>query len=181
MMKIRKFLKDKSGSGGPLILAIVLGCILLSTVMFENARLMIVAQGIRDAVQSAVIDVATQNWDEAYAGLREGYSGGYQLSENEWYRNITNGNIYGRLQKVLALQYENGQYVKYAGENVEYRLSDLTVDVSNAPLAPSNPNGISQLTVTGTITVAVPLSFGFGHLPDMKITMRFQSVYIPKF
>lgn len=67
MMKIRKFLKDKSGSGGPLILAIVLGCILLSTVMFENARLMIVAQGIRDAVQSAVIDVATQNWDEAYA------------------------------------------------------------------------------------------------------------------
>ena len=89
--------------------------------MFENARLMIVAQGIRDAVQSAVIDVATQNWDEAYAGLREGYSGGYQLSENEWYRNITNGNIYGRLQKVLALQYENGQYVKYEGENVEYR------------------------------------------------------------
>lgn len=181
MRKIRKLLKDRSGSGGPLILAVVLGCILLSTAIFEYARLMIVAQGIRDAVQSAVIDVAAENWDEAYVGIREGYSGGYQLSGNEWYRNITNGNIYGRLQEVLALQYEKGQYVKYAGENVEYRLSDLAVDVSNAPLAPSNPHGISQLTVTGTITVAVPLSFGFGYLPDMKITMRFQSVYIPKF
>ena len=49
-------------------------------VTFEYMRLMIVAQGVRDSVQSAIVDVATENWDEAYAGLREGYSGGYQLS-----------------------------------------------------------------------------------------------------
>ena len=65
----------------------------------------------------------------------------------------------------LGIEYEDGQYVKYSGENLEYRLYDLHLDVENAPLAPSVPDGITQLNVTGTITVDVPLSFGFGHLP----------------
>ncbi|MDD4496134.1 MAG: hypothetical protein PHV32_17635 [Eubacteriales bacterium] len=181
MTAIKTIFKDKSGSGTPLILTIVLVCIILSTAVFEYARLIIIAQGVRDSVQSAVIDVATENWDEAYAGLREGYSGGYALSGSRWYRNVTSGNIYGRLKEVLGLKYQSGKYVKYSGENIEYTLSGLSVSVANAPLAPSDPNSISQLTVTGYITVEVPLSFGWGHLPSMTITMKFKSVYVPKF
>lgn len=180
-MKLKEILKDKSGNGAPLILAIVLLCIILSTAVFEYARLMIVAQGVRDSVQEAVIDVATENWDEAYAGLREGYSGGYRLSGSYWYRNVTSGNIYERLTSVLGLGPKNGKYVKLSGTQVEYTLSNLSVSVTNAPLAPSDPNGITQLTVTGYITVEVPLSFGWEHLPSMKITMKFKSVYVPKF
>ena len=56
-----------------MILAVVLCCLILACVTFEYMRLMIVAQGVRDSVQSAIVDVATENWDEAYAGLREGY------------------------------------------------------------------------------------------------------------
>jgi hypothetical protein len=159
----------------------VLGCLLLSTAVFEYARLMIVAQGVRDAVQEAVIDVATENWDEAYAGLREGYSGGYQLSSSTWYSNVTTGNIYARSKDVLGLKYEGGKYVKYAGEDMEYCLYGLSVRVANAPLAPSDPSSISQLTVTGTMTVEVPLSFGWGHHPNLKMNIRFKSVYVPKF
>jgi hypothetical protein len=73
---------------------------------------MIVAVGVRDAVQSAVIDVATENWDEAYNGLREGYSGGYVLTGTSWNQNITTGDIYGRLKDNLGLKQENGKYVK---------------------------------------------------------------------
>ena len=68
-------MKDKSGSSTPLILCIVLACLLLSTAVFEYVRLMIVAQGVRDAVQEAVIDVATENWDEAYVGPARGIFG----------------------------------------------------------------------------------------------------------
>lgn len=181
MSRLKSLLKDKSGKGAPLILAVVLVCIILSTAVFEYARLIIVAQGVRDTVQSAVIDVATENWDEAYAGLREGYSGGYRLSGSHWYRNVTTGNVYGRLKEVLGLQYKSGKYVKYSGSQPEYTVSGLSISVANAPLAPSDPNSISQLTVTGTITVEVPLSFGWGHLPSMKINMKFKSVYVPKF
>ena len=130
---------------------------------------------------SAIVDVATENWDEAYAGLREGYSGGYQLAGSSWSQNVTSGNVYARLQDVLGIEYEGGQYVKYSGENLEYRLYDLHLDVENAPLAPSVPDGITQLNVTGTITVDVPLSFGFGHLPPMQITMKLNAKYVPRF
>ena len=180
MKKIQEVLKNKSGQGVPMILAVVLCCLILACVTFEYMRLMIVAQGVRDSVQSAIVDVATENWDEAYAGLREGYSGGYQLAGSSWSQNVTSGNVYARLQDVLGIEYEGGQYVKYSGENLEYRLYDLHLDVENAPLAPSVPDGITQLNVTGTITVDVPLSFGFGHLPPMQITMKLNAKYVPK-
>ena len=178
---LKSILKDKSGSSTPLILCIVLACLILSTVLFEYARLIIVAQGVRDAVQEAVIDVATENWDEAYTGLREGYSGGYRLSGTTWYSNVTTGNIYARLKDVLGLKYENGKYVKYAGEDMDFSIYGLSVSVANAPLAPSDPNSISQLTVTGAVTVEVPLSYGWGSHPNLKINSRFKSVYVPKF
>lgn len=89
MKKIQEVLKNKSGQGVPMILAVVLCCLILACVTFEYMRLMIVAQGVRDSVQSAIVDVATENWDEAYAGLREGYSGGYQLAGSSWSQNVT--------------------------------------------------------------------------------------------
>ena len=98
MKKIREVLKSKSGQGVPMILAVVLCCLILACVTFEYMRLIIVAQGVRDSVQSAIVDVATENWDEAYAGLREGYSGGYQLAGSSWSQNVTSGNVYARLQ-----------------------------------------------------------------------------------
>lgn len=105
----------------------------------------------------------------------------YQLAGSSWSQNVTSGNVYARLQDVLGIEYEGGQYVKYSGENLEYRLYDLHLDVENAPLAPSVPDGITQLNVTGTITVDVPLSFGFGHLPPMQITMKLNAKYVPRF
>lgn len=128
-----------------------------------------------------VLPEKADNMKRAYAGLREGYSGGYQLAGSSWSQNVTSGNVYARLQDVLGIEYEGGQYVKYSGENLEYRLYDLHLDVENAPLAPSVPDGITQLNVTGTITVDVPLSFGFGHLPPMQITMKLNAKYVPRF
>lgn len=181
MRKLRALWKDRSGKGSPLILAVVLVCILLSTVIFEYARLQLTAQGVRDAVQSAVVDVAAQNWDEAYAGLREGYAGGYELTGAAWYQNVTSGNVYGRLKDVLGLQFEGGRYVKYSGPDAEYLLSGLTLGVENAPLAPSDPMSAVQLNVTGAITLQVPLSFGWSHLPMMEIELQLKSSYVPKF
>jgi hypothetical protein len=181
MTRAIRILKNKSGSGAPLILAVVLAAIILSTSVFEYMRLLIIAQGVRDSVQSAIVDVATQNWNEAYPGLREGYSGGYLLSGSTWCQNVTTGNVYSRLQSVLGLKYENGAYVKYTGDISEYKLSGFSLTVADAPFAPSNTSTITQLNVTGTITVEVPLSFGWGHLSPMKLTLKLKSKYTPKF
>ena len=47
MKKIQEVLKNKSGQGVPMILAVVLCCLILACVTFEYMRLMIVAQGVR--------------------------------------------------------------------------------------------------------------------------------------
>lgn len=181
MNRLKMVLQSRSGQGSPMILAVVVCCLILACVMFEYMRLIIVAQGVRNSVQSAIVDVATENWDEAYSGLREGYSGGYQFSGSAWIQNVTTGNVYGRLQQVLGLVCEDGRYLKYAGPDLEYCFYDLRMELENAPLAPSVPAEISQLNVTGTITVEVPLSFGFGHLPPMQITMKLNARYVPRF
>ena len=67
MNRLKTVLKDRSGQGTPMILAVVVCCMILACVVFEYMRLMIVAQGVRDSVQSAIVAVATENWDEAPA------------------------------------------------------------------------------------------------------------------
>jgi hypothetical protein len=181
MIKFRKILLNKGGSSTPLIVAIVLVIIILSSAAFEYMRLMIVAMGIRDAVQSSVIEVATENWDEVYNGLREGYSGGYTLTGSSWSENISTGNIYERLEENLSLVQEGDKYVKYAGSNLEYTISNLCVNVMNVPLAPAYVSGTNQFTVEGAVDIAVPLSFGWEHLPNLKFKLKLEAGYVPKF
>ena len=78
MEKIKRIFKDKNGSGFPLIIAITLSLLIVFTGISEYFRLMIVAQGVRDALQAAVISTVNDNYDDVYHGVREGYSGAYQ-------------------------------------------------------------------------------------------------------
>lgn len=181
MIRVNKILRNNSGNSAPLMLAVVLAVIILSCAVFEYMRLTVIATGVRDAVQSAMIDVATENWDDAYNGLREGYSGGYVLSDTDWVVKLDSGDVYSRLERTLGGNRENGKYVKYTGSNVEYTLSGLSVSMQNAPIAPSDSGSISQLSATGMVDVEVPLSFGWGHLPPLKITMKLKGGFTPKF
>lgn len=181
MIRIKEILSDKSGSSAPLTLALVLVVILLSCTVFEYMRLAVIAEGVRDVVQSAMIDVATKNWYDAYNGLREGYSGGYVLNGTDWVVKLDTGDVYSRLKSTLGVKSISGKYIKYTGSDVEYTLSDLVVSVQNAPLAPANTGGIPQLSATGMVNVEVPLSFGWGHLPPLKFTMKLKGGFTPKF
>lgn len=181
MVRIKKILSDTSGNAVPLTLATVLVMIILSCTVYEYIRLMVIANGVRDAVQSAMIDVATENWDNAYNGLREGYSGGYTLSGTDWVVRLDTGDVYSRLESTLGVIRESGKYVKYTGSDVEYTLSGLSVSMQNAPLAPASIGDISQLSATGTVDVEVPLSFGWGHLSPLKVTMKLKGGFTPKF
>lgn len=57
MNRLKTVLKDRSGQGTPMILAVVVCCLILACVVFEYMRLVIVAQGVRDSVQSAIVAV----------------------------------------------------------------------------------------------------------------------------
>ncbi|WP_317855137.1 hypothetical protein [Chakrabartyella piscis] len=180
MSRIRKILRSKKGEGFPLTIAIVLVLIILFTGISEYLRLMIVAQGVRDALQDAVIATVTQNYDEVYHGIREGYSGGYQPVADDFEESLDYGNIYGRLADTLGLEY-TGTYEKRTNNNeLEFTVYDLEVEVRNAPLATSDDSD-QRFEIDSLLTLEVPVSFGGTLLPSMKIQLKTTSGYIPKF
>ncbi|MNW41111.1 hypothetical protein D3C74_182380 [compost metagenome] len=178
---MKRIWQNRSGSGFPLIIAIILAVLITSCAVYEYLRLSIIAAGIRDAVQSAIISVATNNYSNVYPGLRQSYSGGFNRSSSGWSEQISTGDIYSQLTETLGLIPENNHYVKQAGNQLEYSLSGLTVKILNAPFAPSDLNSIRQFTAQAVIHLKVPLSFGWGHMPPMEADLPIQAVYRPRF
>ena len=93
MNRLRQILKDRRGVAFPLIIAIVLVLVMLMCCISEYFRLLIVAQGVRDAVQEAVISTVNDNYDDVYHGVREGYSGAYQPLAGDFEESLDYGDI----------------------------------------------------------------------------------------
>lgn len=181
MIKIYGIIREKVGSSFPLIVAVALALAIIMCGISEYFRLMIIASGVRDAVQSAIISTVNDNYDDVYHGVREGYSGGYELYGSSWETSLDYGDIYDRLDRTLGLRYESGYHVKYAGEAVEFKLSNLSVNIINAPFAPSNTDGTQKFLADAAIILEVPVSFGGKTLPPMRINLKVKAGYTPKF
>jgi len=181
MTKFYDIIRNKKGSSFPLIVAVTLALVIIFCGISEYIRLVIIAQGVRDAVQSAVISTVNDSYDDVYHGVREGYSGAYQPFAGEFEESLDYGDVYGRLDDLLGLRYEGGWHVKYAGDDVEFRLSGLSVDLENMPLAPGSPNNANGFLADAAILLEVPVSFGGETLPPMRINLRVQAKYMPLF
>lgn len=181
MRKINGIIRNKRGSSFPLIVAVALALVMILCGISEYMRLMIIAQGVRDAVQSSIISTVNDNYDDVYHGVREGYAGGYQPVGSAWEDSVDYGDIYAYLDNTLGLQKNGGQHVKYVGEAMEFKLSGLSVDIRNAPLAPSDPSGAQGFLADAVIRLEVPVSFGGEILPPMRINLRVQAKYMPVF
>ena len=170
---------DKSGNSTPTIIALILGLLFLICAMSEFFRLMIIAQGVRDGLQQAVISVATTNYDETYRGLREGYSGGYRLSGEQWVEDLDYDDVYYRLDRLLGIQRDGSYHVKEQDGGYEYRLSGLRVEIANTGLAPGDAS--RNFEADARITIEIPLSFGWGMVPPLTMELRTKAAYMPKF
>lgn len=112
-----------------------LGLVMMLCCISEYMRLMIVASAVWDAVQSAIISTANGNYDDAYHSVRESYAGCYQPVGSFWEGSVDN---------TLGLQKSGGHHVKYARSG-GIQVSVRSVDIRNAPLAPSDPAGSQAL------------------------------------
>ncbi|MCL2253580.1 MAG: hypothetical protein FWC09_03975 [Lachnospiraceae bacterium] len=182
MKRVKKILKSKKAMSYPLGIAIALSIVIISCGAFEYLRLMIIVQGVRDSVQSAIISVSTGNYSEVYQSLREGYSGGYVNEGSGFGEQLNTGNVYSRLSTLLGLKRDGAYYIKYANDDVmEYRISQLKIDIKNAPFTPSDPSSSQKFSAEATIFLEVPLSFGWSNLPPMQIKLNCKAGWIPKF
>ena len=114
---MRKLLfRSRSGEGYPMVIAVTLCLLMLFMVIAEYFRVNIIVQGVRDAVQQAVIATVNENYDDVYHSVREGYAAGwFPEGDGEWFESIDAGDIYGNLSYILGLTTDGEGYMKYAG------------------------------------------------------------------
>lgn len=128
-----------------MVIAVTLCLLMLFMVIAEYFRVNIIVQGVRDAVQQAVIATVNENYDDVYHSVREGYAAGwFPEGDGEWFESIDAGDIYGNLSYILGLTTDGEGYMKYAGNELEYTLSDLSVHISNNAIASGRSEGVSR-------------------------------------
>ena len=146
-----------------MVIAVTLCLLMLFMLISEYFRVNIIVQGVRDAVQQAVIATVNENYDDVYHSVREGYAAGwFPEGDGEWFESIDTGDI----------------YVKYAGNELEYTISDLSVRISNNAIASGQSEGY---LATATLHLEVPTRFAGRILPPISINLRVEAKYIPKF
>ena len=164
MNRLRQILKDRRGVAFPLIIAIVLVLVMLMCCISEYFRLLIVAQGVRDAVQEAVIS-----------------TGAYQPLAGDFEESLDYGDIYGRLDDILGLTYRGGYHTQYTEDGgMEFRVWGLDVEIRNAPFASGDSAG-DRFVADCEIELEVPVSFGGELLPPMRMTVKVSAGYAPRF
>ncbi len=181
MLRLKSTLGNCRGSALPLTVAITLSLLLIFAGISEYFRLLIVAQGVRDTMQTAVITVVNDNYDDVYHSVREGYSGAYQPVADTFEESLDYSDIYAIMGEILELTYEDGTYIQYTSQGeMEFKIWDLDVDIENAPIASGDIES-ERFIVTSTIELEVPVSFGGSMLPSMTITLKTSAGYTPKF
>lgn len=182
---MKRILKDRRGTSFPLVIAVTLALVILLCGVSEYFRLQIIAAGVREAVEDAIISTVNDNYYGVYHGAREGYSGAYlPFGENTWEPTISEGDVYDYLDDVIGTRQSGGRHVKYAGDSrtaVEFIIDQLSVEVRNAPLAPSDPRNAQRFEADAVIRLEVPVRFGGRLLPSMYITLKVQAGYIEVF
>ncbi|MCI8392230.1 MAG: hypothetical protein HFI35_16525 [Roseburia sp.] len=179
MKKLIKLMRDRKAMSYPLTISLMLTLLMLLGVLTEFFRLYVIACGVRDTLQEAVISVATSNYNEVYDGLREGYSGGYYMTGDGWEACLDYGDIYQQLDRLLGLQADESSHIKQQGTGYEYRISELALVIRNVPFAPGNSDMNFEADVS--VKLEIPLSFGWESLPPVSMTIRTKAAYMPRF
>lgn len=183
--KIREFIKDRRGVSFPLVIGVTLALIIILCGLSEYFRLQIIAAGVKEAVEDAIISTVNDNYAGVYHGVREGYSGGYLPDgDTGWETAVSESDIYTYLDSTIGTETSGGRHVKYAGDfgrAMEFAVDGLSVTIRNAPLAPSDPQNAQRFEADATIRLEVPVRFGGRLLPSMHINLKVQAGYIEVF
>ena len=146
----------------------------------EYTRASIISTGVRDAVESAIRTTATSNAYNTFHGVREGNSGAYEPDgSGGWSEMVTTADVVYKLRNLLNLKSQSGGYVRLLpdGKSYEFKISGINVEAEITPLGDNK----QQSTYHTKCLVEVPFQFGFGYLPDIRIHMKHQSIYVPRF
>lgn len=162
-----------------MILAIVLVLLMLFCAIAEFSRLWIISQGVKEAAQQAVLSTVNDNYDDVYHTVREGYAAGWSPDDRGgWNQSVDEGDVYAQLSRILGLSGDGGSYVKYTEGQVEFSVSNLTVEIQNNALASGQSSGY---TAVAELELTIPVYFLGTAFPAAQMTIHTEAKYIPLF
>lgn len=176
---IRNFLEDEEGSLGIQLRNFFLSIfvILLGLSAFEYLYQMNNANQISQAMKSAVLSSVTDNYDEIYAGFKNGeaVSAEFKEASEQFEIKFDEGDIMEYLEGELQLVKEGTHYHRGS----QYELYDFEVEQVSKPIY--NPQASTQtFHVNVKITYKAPSNFLFKGVPFIK-DVHATAKYIAKF
>ena len=69
--KIRQMLKDRRGVSFPLVIGVTLALVIVLCGVSEYFRLQIIAAGVKESVEDAIISTVNDNYAGVYHGVRD--------------------------------------------------------------------------------------------------------------
>lgn len=162
-----------------MILAIILVLLMLFCAIAEFSRLWIISQGVKEAAQQAVLSTVNDNYDDVYHAVREGYAAGWSPDDSGgWNQSVDEGDVYAQLSRILGLSGDGGSYVKYTEGQVEFSVSNLTVEIQNNALASGQSSGYTAVV---ELELTIPVYFLGTTFPAAQMTIHTEAKYIPLF
>lgn len=184
--RLKYKVNEKEGSGVIEAVVLFLFAMLLLSVIFEYIRVQILANGIRDNFERAVLTVASENYDEVYAGFREilymggiyegGPEGGGDIDEEpEWVSINDHGNVEEELQELLKLELKEDTDT-YANIKDNYYIENIEVEILNYSHEASG-----RYEIRGTIQLRLPMYFSGIKVMDISFPINIKTAYTPKY
>lgn len=182
---VKQFKKTDAGMSIPMVAVLLLILLMLFCAMYEYLRVVSIVMQLDQAVELSVQGVATENWDEVYQGVREGYAGTYTKAEltDDWEEVMNKEQILAQMKKMIDFKVDGNTWAKEdaAGEVLfSLKPKDTTVKITNTQLA---ANEGDALTVETTNTITVPWRFlgAMFNAPPIVVERVTISGYTPKF
>ena len=146
--------------------AVTLALLVIFCGISEYFRLQIIAVGVRDALEDAIISVVNDNYAGVYHGVREGYSGSYQpFGEDAWEETLDTGDVYGQLDRILGTQLDGGRRFKYMGDGQTEEFA----------------SGTQRFEAEGIIRMEAPVRFLGKMLLPLEMELKVQAGYTEVF
>lgn len=172
--KMLRVLRRKDGNMGPFTAAFLLA------VSLELWRLHAVTTGVYYAMRAATVTTITENAPALYAAETDMAGDAYTYTGSGWQSSVDTSAIADTLTGNLGLRQSGSDWIMTDHNGHElYRLSNLSVQVSN-PFAPSGIPGTAA-TLAVTVTYTLKTSFQSGIVVPVSVPMRIEAALGTKF
>jgi hypothetical protein len=176
-------LADRRGAASFFAVGLLLVIVLITAFAWEYLRLMIVTRQVRDSIEDAVINVGAANFDESFAGFREGTSVNAKWAASGWAQAIDTDAITEEIDRDLGLVREGAQHVAYDGggrvnfilKSIDYNLASVALDPDSAALS------TQRLTAMVTVRLEIPILFGNSALPPISVPLQVKMEYVSRY